>query len=220
MIKLNNDWDEFLQEETAKPYYVELRKFLVSEYRSRPIFPPMNDIFNALKYCPLENVKAVILGQDPYINPGEAHGMAFSVNTGIKIPPSLVNIFKELKDDVGVEIPTSGCLVKWAEQGVLLLNAVLTVRARSSRSHARMGWEHFTDAVIGKVNEKDKPVAFLLWGKDAQAKQPLISNPVHKTLIAAHPSPLAGGRFFGSKHFSKTNEFLEENDVKPIDWRL
>ena len=220
MITLNNDWDEFLQEETKKPYYLALRAFLKTEYSTRTIYPKAGEIFNALKYTPYADVRAVILGQDPYIKPGEAHGLAFSVQEGAAVPPSLKNIFKELNDDLGVSIPICGCLVKWAEQGVMLLNAALTVRAGASRSHAGKGWEQFTAAVIERLNDRETPMVFMLWGKDAQAKRAWITNPKHLILEAAHPSPLAGGRFFGSRHFSQANAFLKENGIKEIDWRL
>jgi len=220
MITLNNDWDEFLQTETEKPYYLDLRAFLKQEYSTKIIYPPPADIFNALKYTPYENVKAVILGQDPYINPGEAHGLAFSVQDSAAIPPSLRNIFKELKDDLGVPPPSNGCLVKWAEQGVMLLNAVLTVQASRSRSHARKGWEQFTAAVIGRLNERETPMVFMLWGKDAGAKAAMVTNTRHLVLSAAHPSPLAGGRFFGCRHFSAANAFLKRNVIEEIDWNL
>ncbi|MDR1209744.1 MAG: uracil-DNA glycosylase [Clostridiales bacterium] len=220
MIKLGNDWDEFLDEETRKPYYLELRKFLKSEYSSRRIYPPMNDIFNAMRHTPLANVRAVVLGQDPYINPGEAHGLAFSVQPGAKAPPSLRNILKELHDDAGIPEPPNGCLLKWADNGVMLLNRVLTVAAGASRSHAGRGWETFTRAAIERVNAKEAPVVFLLWGKDAQGVAEYITNPRHLVLTAAHPSPLAGGRFFGCRHFSKANEFLTRNGAEPIDWSL
>ena len=220
MIKLNNDWDEFLDMETKTPYYLALREFLKTEYRTKTIFPPMHDIFNALKYTSLEEVKVVILGQDPYINPGEAHGLSFSVQPAAKIPPSLQNIFKELRDDLGLMIPDNGCLIKWAEQGVMLLNAALTVEYKKSKSHAGKGWEKFTSAVISKINEKQRPVVFLLWGNDAKKKAELITNPAHLILTAPHPSPLAGGAFFGCKHFSKANYFLESNGIKKIDWQI
>ena len=220
MIKLDNDWDSFLAIETAKPYYQELRKFLASEYRSQIVYPNMHDIFNALKYTSYENTKIVILGQDPYINEGEAHGLAFSVKPEAKIPPSLKNIFIELQNDINCDIPTHGHLIKWASQGVMLLNSVLTVRARSSKSHANKGWEEFTGAVIQKLNEKPKTVVYLLWGNDAKAKVPLITNPNHRILMAAHPSPLAGGKFFNCKHFSKVNTYLTQNNLTPIDWQI
>ncbi len=220
MIKLNNDWDIFLENETKKPYYLQLRQFLKDEYRTKTIYPDMNNIFNALKYTPLSQLKVVILGQDPYINPGEAHGLAFSVQPQAKIPPSLQNIFKELKSDLGTEIPNNGYLVKWAEQGVLLLNAVLTVEHKKSKSHANKGWEQFTSAIINEINKKEEAVVFLLWGNDAKKKAEFIKNPAHLILTAAHPSPLAGGSFFGCKHFSKTNNFLESVGKQKIDWQI
>ncbi len=220
MKPLNNDWDEFLNHETKKDYYLNLREFLKTEYSCKRIFPPMNDIFNALKFTPLSKTNVVILGQDPYINPNEAHGLAFSVQPSAKIPPSLKNIFKELQEDVGCYIPNNGCLVKWAKQGVMLLNAVLTVRAGQSKSHSKMGWELFTTAIIKKLNEKETPVVFMLWGKDAQEKASLITDPKHLVLTAAHPSPLAGGRFFGSRHFSKANVFLKRYNLPEIDWQI
>ncbi|MCL2527346.1 MAG: uracil-DNA glycosylase [Defluviitaleaceae bacterium] len=220
MVKLNNDWDAILAEEFQKDYYLELRAFLKEAYTTRTIYPGMHDIFNALKLTPYNKTKAVIVGQDPYINPGEAHGLSFSVQPGAKTPPSLANIFKELKEDMGCTIPNNGHLVKWAAQGVMLLNTVLTVEARRSRSHAGKGWERFTDTVLFHLNDRKEPMVFLLWGKDAQAKGRLIDNPAHLVLKAAHPSPLAGGRFFGSKHFSQTNEFLAKNGLEAIDWQL
>jgi len=220
ILKLNNDWDNFLANEFQKEYYQELRAFLKDAYSTRTIYPDMHDIFNAFKYTSYKEVKAVIVGQDPYINPNEAHGLAFSVLPGAKTPPSLCNIFKELKDDIGCTIPDSGHLINWANQGVMLLNTVLTVEARRSRSHARKGWEQFTDTVLQHLSDRTKPMAFLLWGKDAQAKSRLINNPSHLILNAAHPSPLAGGRFFGCRHFSKTNEFLIQNGIEPINWEL
>lgn len=220
MITLNNDWDAFLDAETKKDYYLRLREFLKNEYRTKMIFPPMHDIFNALKHTSLSEANVVILGQDPYINPGEAHGLAFSVQPSAKIPPSLHNIFQELSTDMGCYIPNNGCLIKWAKQGVMLLNASLTVERGRSKSHSGKGWETFTSAVIEKLNEKSSPVVFLLWGRDAQNKTELITNPKHKILTAAHPSPLAGGRFFGCRHFSKANAFLSENGLPEIDWQI
>ena len=220
MIKLNNDWDEFLEEETSKPYYQALRKFLATEYRTKVIYPNMHDIFNALKYTSYEDVKVVILGQDPYINEGEAHGLAFSVKPEAKIPPSLKNIFIELESDLGCRIPSHGHLLKWSTQGVMLLNSVLTVQAKMSKSHANKGWEEFTSAVIKKINAKTTPVIFLLWGNDAKSKATLLTNPQHKVFMAAHPSPLAGGRFFNCKHFSKANECLIKNNLAAIDWQI
>jgi len=180
----------------------------------------MFDLFNALKYSAISNTKVVILGQDPYINEGEAHGLSFSVKPAAKIPPSLSNIFKEIADDVGCYIPNNGHLLKWSKQGVMLLNTVLSVRAKQSKSHAGKGWEHFTTAVIKKLNDNETPTAFLLWGRDAQSKAELITNSNHLVLQATHPSPLAGGRFFGCKHFSKTNAFLQQNNLQPIDWQI
>ncbi|MCL1877677.1 MAG: uracil-DNA glycosylase [Defluviitaleaceae bacterium] len=220
MVNLHNDWDKLLAEEFYKEYYLTLRAFLKEEYRSRTIYPNMHDIFNALKFTPYEDVKAVIVGQDPYINPGEAHGLAFSTKPGARIPPSLANIFKELEADVGAPKPENGHLERWAREGVLLLNTVLTVRAGQSRSHAKRGWEQFTDAVLGLLDRREKPVVFLLWGRDAQTKGRIISDPKHLVLQAAHPSPLAGGKFFGCKHFSKTNEFLKANGIGVINWQI
>ncbi len=220
MKKLGNDWDDFLEEETAQPYYLALKEFLKNEYKTHTIYPPMHDIFNSLRYTGYKDVKVVIIGQDPYINFGEAHGLSFSVNPGVKVPPSLRNIFKEICDDVGGYMPSHGCLVQWATQGVLLLNTVLTVREKVSKSHAGHGWEQFTTAVIKKINEKETPVVFLLWGNDAKAKQALLTNPNHLILTAAHPSPLAGGKFFSCKHFSKANEFLQRNGLTKIHWQI
>lgn len=218
MVKLHNDWDALLAEEFRKEYYLRLREFLKEEYRTRTIYPDRYDIFNALKFTPYEKVKAVIVGQDPYVNPGEAHGLAFSVKLGAKTPPSLLNIFKELAADIGREPPENGHLEHWARQGVLLLNNVLTVSAGQSRSHAKMGWEQFTDAVLELLARRETPVVFLLWGKDAQTKGRIITDQKHLILQAAHPSPLAGGRFFGCKHFSKTNLFLKKNGLEEIHW--
>ena len=220
MVKLHNDWDKLLAEEFQKDYYLELRAFLKNAYGTRTVYPSMHDIFNALKLTPYGQVKAVVVGQDPYINPGEAHGLAFSVLPGAKTPPSLANIFKELKEDVGTFIPNNGHLVHWATQGVMLLNTVLTVEARRSRSHAGQGWERFTDTVLFHLNDRVEPMVFLLWGKDAQAKGRLIDNPRNLVLNAAHPSPLAGGKFFGCRHFSKTNAFLQKNGQTAIDWQI
>ncbi|MDR1914096.1 MAG: uracil-DNA glycosylase [Clostridiales bacterium] len=220
MVSLNNDWDEILKGEFEKTYYLNLRKFLKSEYTGNIVYPPMNDIFNALKYTPYKDVKVVILGQDPYIKPGEAHGLAFSVQPSAKIPPSLRNIFIEMHEDVGTYIPNNGYLASWTRQGVMLLNTCLTVRAGKSKSHAQRGWEIFTGNVIKTLNGKTDPVVFLLWGKDAAAKNEFIVSPIHLVLTAAHPSPLAGGRFFGCKHFSKTNEFLKQNYGIEINWQI
>ena len=221
MVKFNNDWDELLQDEFKKDYYLQLRQFLKNEYSTRTVYPDMYDIFNALKTTPREKVKAVILGQDPYHEPDQAHGMCFSVKPGVPAPPSLQNIFKELHDDLGCSIPQDGYLMKWAEQGVLLLNTVLTVRAHQANSHKGKGWETFTDRVIQLVNEKDEPVVFLLWGANARSKKPLITNPIHLILETVHPSPLSAyNGFFGCRHFSKANAFLAGNGIEPIDWQL
>jgi len=220
MVHLQNDWDALLAEEFTKDYYLALRAFLKNAYGRGKVYPPMYDIFNALKLTSYNQVKVVVVGQDPYINPGEAHGLAFSVLPEAKVPPSLANIFKELAADVGCSIPNHGHLVHWAQQGVLLLNNVLTVDAGRSRSHANKGWEKFTDAVLQRLNDRVDPIVFLLWGKDAQAKGKLITAPQHLILSAAHPSPLAGGRFFGCKHFSKTNDFLIKCGQTPIDWAI
>ena len=221
MVKFNNDWDELLQDEFKKDYYLQLRQFLKNEYSTRTVYPDMYDIFNALKTTPREKVKAVILGQDPYHEPDQAHGMCFSVKPGVPAPPSLQNIFKELQDDLGCSIPQAGYLMKWAEQGVLLLNTVLTVRAHQANSHKGKGWETFTDRVIQLVNEKEEPVVFLLWGANARSKKPLITNPRHLILETVHPSPLSAyNGFFGCRHFSKANAFLAGNGIEPIDWQL
>ena len=222
MIKLDNDWDAFAREESQKPYYLRLRQFLKQEYFSpaKTIYPPMNEIFSALRHTSYNDTKVVILGQDPYINPDEAHGMAFSVRPSAKIPPSLRNIFKELEADMGCAIPNNGYLMPWAEQGVLLLNTVLTVQAGCSKSHANQGWEQFTDAIISHLNQRQRPMVFMLWGKAAQEKTTLIDSQRHKILIAAHPSPLAGGRFFGCRHFSRANEFLAAQGESVIDWQI
>ena len=220
MVALGNDWDALLAGEFQKEYYLRLRVFLKEEYASKTIYPKMHDIFNALRYSSYAETKVVIVGQDPYINPGEAHGLAFSVQPSAKIPPSLQNIFKELETDVDFKIPNNGCLTHWASRGVMLLNAALTVERGRSRSHAGRGWETFTDAVMDLLNKKNSPVVFLLWGRDAQIKGSRIDNPMHLVLVAAHPSPLAGGKFFGCKHFSKANNFLIKNGLSPINWQI
>lgn len=219
MIHFENEWDELLREEFQKPYYLALRAFLKSEYNGFTVYPDMFDIFNALKYTSYGDVKAVILGQDPYHEPGQAHGLAFSVPDGIDLPPSLRNIYKELSADLGVPVPTAGCLIPWARQGVLLLNTSLTVRRGQANSHRGQGWEIFTDRIISILNEREKPVVFILWGANARAKTQLITNPRHCILQSAHPSPLsAHNGFFGSRPFSKCNAFLEANGMKAIDW--
>ncbi len=221
MVHLGNDWDEVLKGEFDKEYYLKLREFLKKEYSTRRIFPDMYDIFNSLKYTPYSDVKAVILGQDPYHEVGQAHGLCFSVKEGIQKPPSLQNIFKELQDDLGIPPAANGTLTSWAKQGVLLMNTVLTVREGQANSHKGMGWEIFTDTVISHLNAREKPVVFILWGANARSKKALITSPQHKILECAHPSPLSAyNGFFGCRHFSKTNEFLRENGIQEIDWRL
>lgn len=219
MVNIGNDWDEILKDEWQKPYYLNLRGFLKSEYSSKTIYPDMNDIYNALKYTSFKDTKVVIIGQDPYHGIGQAHGLCFSVQKGVPFPPSLRNIFKELESDIGKPVPTHGELTDWAKQGVLLLNAVLTVREGQPTTHAKMGWETFTDRVISELNKKETPVVFLLWGAYAQKKAEIITNPIHKKLMSVHPSPLSASRgFFGCKHFSKTNSLLENAGLTPINW--
>lgn len=221
MVHIGNDWDEILADEWQKPYYLKLRGFLKTEYASHTVYPDMNDIFNALKYTPFSEVKAVIIGQDPYHGVGQAHGLCFSVKKGIVPPPSLKNIYKELEDDLGVTPPSHGELIEWARQGVLMLNTVLTVREASPNSHKGMGWESFTDRIIGELNRKQTPVVFLLWGANARKKAEIITNPIHKKLVTVHPSPLSAyGGFFGCKHFSLTNQILSQAGQKPIDWKI
>ena len=221
MAEIDNDWLPVLAGEYKKPYYRELYKFVTEEYNTHLIFPKADDIFNAFHLTPLNRVKAVILGQDPYHGDGQAHGLSFSVQDNVDIPPSLVNIYKELHNDLGLYIPDNGNLTKWAEEGVLLLNTVLTVRAHNPASHQGHGWEEFTDAVIRAVNDLDRPVVFILWGSPARAKKKLLTNPKHLVLEAPHPSPLSSYRgFFGSRPFSKTNEFLLRHGIEPIDWQI
>lgn len=221
MPPISNDWLEPLQGEFKKPYYKELYKKIMEEYRSVAVYPPADDVFNAFHFTPLSEVKVVILGQDPYHGTGQAHGLCFSVNKDIEIPPSLVNIYQELHDDLGCKIPNNGYLEKWAKQGVLLLNTVLTVRAHQAMSHRGIGWEEFTDAVIDIVNQQDRPIVYLLWGRPAQSKKRMLNNPKHLVLEAPHPSPLSAYRgFFGCKHFSQANEFLKANGEMPIDWQI
>ncbi|WP_029067469.1 uracil-DNA glycosylase [Lachnobacterium bovis] len=221
-MKVTNDWQNVLETEYKKDYYKELYKFVLEEYKTQTIYPPAEDIFNALHLTPLKDVKVLILGQDPYHNEMQAHGLSFSVLPEQRdIPPSLQNIYKELNTDLGCYIPNNGFLEKWAKQGVLMLNTVLTVRAHQANSHKGHGWEEFTDAIIRAVNKKDDPVVFLLWGRPAQMKEKMVTNPKHLVLKAPHPSPLSAYRgFFGCKHFSQTNEFLEKNGIKPIDWQI
>lgn len=218
---LKNDWQDLLEEEFEKEYYKKLRKFLVKEYRTKTIYPDMYDIFNALHFTPYNKVKAVILGQDPYHGQDQAHGLSFSVKPGVPAPPSLVNIFKELNNDLGCYIPNNGFLKKWAEQGVLLLNTALTVRAGQANSHRNIGWENFTDRIIELLNEKENPIVFILWGNNAQSKMNIINNKNHYVIKAPHPSPLSAHRgFFGSKPFSKTNDLLISLGQEPIDWQI
>jgi uracil-DNA glycosylase len=221
MVTLNNKWDELLQPEFEKEYYLKLRQFLIEEYTNKTMYPDKNNIFNALKLTSYEDVKVVIIGQDPYHGPNQAHGLSFSVQPKVQIPPSLLNMYKELRDDLGCFIPNNGYLVPWAEQGVLLLNAVLTVREGQANSHRNKGWEKFTDRVIELLNEREEPIVFLLWGNNAKEKGELITNKHHYILTSVHPSPLSANRgFFGCKHFSKTNEILKSIGKSPIDWQI
>lgn len=222
MVNFGNSWDKVLEGEFDKPYYLQLREFLISEYRSGIVYPNMYDIFNAMKYTPYENVRAVIIGQDPYHGEGQAHGLCFSVKKGVAVPPSLQNIFKEIKADVGIDnMGKHGELTSWAKSGVLLLNAVLTVRAGQAGSHRGKGWETLTDRIIEKLNERPEPIVFLLWGAYAKSKKALITAPQHFVLTAAHPSPLSAyNGFFGCRHFSQTNEFLKSKGLTEIDWSI
>lgn len=221
MVNIGNEWDALLSGEFKKDYYLRLREFLKAEYGSRNIFPPMEDIFNALRYTSYSDVKAVILGQDPYHGAGQAHGLCFSVKKGVQPPPSLQNIFKELNADLGIQPPPHGELTAWAKSGVLLMNTVLTVREGQANSHKGQGWEILTDRVIELLNGRKQPIVFLLWGGNARAKAKLITNPAHLVLQCAHPSPLSAyNGFFGCRHFSKANQFLEANGIEPIDWQI
>ncbi len=221
MVHIGNDWDEVLKPLLNGQNYQNIREFLKSEYFSRTCYPDMHDIFNAFRLTPYGEVKAVIMGQDPYHGEGQAHGLAFSVKKGVQMPPSLVNIFKELKADVGIEPPADGCLEGWAKQGVLLLNSVLTVRSGQANSHKDCGWQAFTDDVIRLLNEREKPIVFILWGANARSKKALINQRRHHVVESAHPSPLSAyNGFFGSKPFSKTNKYLLSDGIEPIDWRL
>ncbi len=218
---ISNSWLPYLKEEFSKPYYKALYEFIKNEYSTRVIYPPSDEIFSALEHTPIDKVKVVILGQDPYHEPGQAHGMSFSVKPGVKTPPSLQNMYKELKDELGLYIPNNGYLVKWADQGVLLLNTVLTVRKGEANSHKGKGWEQFTDAVISALNGEDRPIVYLLWGSNARSKKNLITNPKHMVLETVHPSPLSAyNGFFGCGHFKKANQFLEANGSAPIDWQI
>lgn len=221
MVNIGNNWDNILKDEFQKDYYLKLREFLKKEYSERNIYPDMHDIFNALRYTDYDDVKVVIIGQDPYHGQGQAHGLSFSVQPGIKQPPSLVNIFKELRDELGIPIPPPdfGCLTKWAKQGVLLLNACLTVREKTPNSHKGKGWEILTDTIIRDLNEREKPMVFILWGNNAKAKAKLVTNSSHLIITGSHPSPLSAyNGFFGGGYFSKANEFLKANEMEEIDW--
>ena len=218
---IGNDWDDIIGEEFDKQYYQQLRLFLNEEYKNKIIYPIAQNIYTALKLTSYKDTKVVILGQDPYHEINQAHGLAFSVNKQVDIPPSLQNIYKELHDDLGCDIPKHGYLVSWAKQGVLLLNTVLTVQAHKANSHANKGWETLTDVIIQKLNDKQEPVVFILWGKNARSKKKYINNPNHLIIESVHPSPLSAyNGFFGSKPFSKTNDFLIKNEMKPIDWQI
>ena len=221
MGAITNDWLGVIGGEFSKPYYASLYKFVKEEYSRYVIYPPSNDIFNAYHYTPYSNVKVVIIGQDPYHGPDQAHGLCFSVKKEVDIPPSLVNIYKELESDLGCYIPNNGYLEKWAKQGVLMLNSVLTVRAGNAFSHSGHGWEQFTDATIKAVNKIDRPVVYILWGAPARKMKEMLNNPRHLVIESPHPSPLSAYRgFFGSRPFSRTNEFLEANGVEPVDWQI
>ena len=221
MPPISGAWAKALAGEFRKPYYKKLFEKVGEEYRTHRVYPPADEIFNAFHFTPLEKVKAVILGQDPYHGEGQAQGLCFSVRPGVEIPPSLVNIYKELEDDLGCYIPNNGCLEKWARQGVMLLNTVLTVRAHQANSHRDIGWEEFTDAAIRVLAEQDRPMVFILWGRPAQMKKAMIHNPAHLVLEAPHPSPLSAFRgFFGSRPFSQTNAYLVRNGIEPIDWQI
>ena len=213
-------WVEVLSEYLESPQYAELKRKVKEEYNQHTVYPPQELIFNATTLTPYETVKCVILGQDPYHEPGQAMGLSFSVNDGVRIPPSLVNIYKEISDEYGYDIPTTGNLTPWARQGVLLLNSVLTVRAHQAASHKNIGWEECTDEILKALNKKDTPVVYMLWGNFAKKKAELITNPNHLVLTAAHPSPLARGAFFGNNHFKKCNAFLNKHGIKEIDWRI
>ena len=221
MAKITNDWLNEIGDEFKKPYYKDLYKFVSHEYNNYIIYPNANDIFNAFHLTTVKDVKVVILGQDPYHNEGQAHGLCFSVKPGVDIPPSLVNIYKELEDDLGYDVPNNGYLIRWAKQGVLMLNTVLTVRAHQANSHKGKGWEQFTDSVIKAVNRQDRPIVFILWGASSRKKKAMLNNPKHLILEAPHPSPLSAYRgFFKSKPFSKTNIFLDRHNIEPIDWQI
>ena len=217
----HNEWYPWLQEEWQQPYFKTLAAFIHEQYETKVIYPPKHLVFSAFEACDYPDVKVVILGQDPYHEPGQAHGMCFSVRPGVEIPPSLQNIYQELHEDLGCDMPDNGYLMKWARQGVFLLNTVLTVRAHAANSHRGIGWEEFTDASIRALNEQDRPIVYLLWGRPAQQKMTLLNNPKQLVLTAPHPSPLSAYRgFFGCRHFSKANAFLEAQGITPIDWQI
>lgn len=221
MAHIGNDWDDVLKGEFEKDYYKKLIDFLEEERKEHTVYPPSEDVFNALKFSPYEKTKAVILGQDPYHEPGQAHGLCFSVNKGVKIPPSLLNIYKEIKNDLDITQPDHGYLADWARQGVLLLNTVLTVRKGEANSHKGKGWEIFTDKIVELLNQREKPMVFILWGANAKSKQAIITNKDNMILSGAHPSPLSAfNGFFGGRYFSRTNRFLELTGQEPIDWHL
>jgi len=221
MKHIQNDWLDAIGEEFEKDYFIKLESFIEQEYAAHTIYPPQEDIYNALEFTPLEKVKVLLVGQDPYYNEKQAHGLSFSVLADQKIPKSLVNIYKELHDDIGTYVPNNGFLKKWADQGVLLLNTVLTVREKEPTSHCNMGWEVFTDKIIETVNQQDRPIVIFLWGKPAQKKKKLLTNPNHLIIEAPHPSPLSAYRgFWGCKCFSRCNTFLETHGVEPIDWQI
>ena len=221
MVKIGNSWDTVLREEFKKEYYLKLREFLKQEYGQGTVYHDPDNIFNALKLTSYDDAKAVIIGQDPYHEPGQAQGLSFSVPRGMKQPPSLVNIFKEMQADLGIRPPDHGCLEGWAREGVLLLNAVLTVREHQANSHRGKGWENFTDSIIEALNNREKPLVFILWGNNAKAKEKLITSPRHHIITGAHPSPLsAHNGFWGGRYFSGTNDFLEEQGIEPINWKL
>ncbi|WP_282929690.1 uracil-DNA glycosylase [Anaerococcus sp. Marseille-Q7828] len=220
-VFIGNDWDLLLAAEREKTYYQNLRRQLIKEYRNYTVYPDMYDIFNALKSVAYEDCKVLILGQDPYHGKGQAHGYAFSVKKGVRTPPSLLNIYKEMHEDIGTYIPDNGYLKKWADQGVLLLNTSLTVRAGEPNSHEKLGWEILTDRIIKLLNDREKPIVFILWGRNAQSKEPFITNPKHLIIKSPHPSPFSASRgFFGSKPFSRTNNFLKSMGQEPIDWQI
>lgn len=221
MTKIGNDWDIMLQDEFDRPYFKRLENFLTEERARYEIYPPQEDVFNALRYSSFQDTKVVILGQDPYHEPGQAHGLCFSVNKGVTIPPSLVNIYKEIENDLGIKMPGHGYLADWAKQGVLLLNTVLTVRRGQANSHKGKGWETFTDRIVEILNERQKPMVFILWGANAKSKTELITNKEHMVITGAHPSPLSAWKgFFGGRYFSKANRYLEITGQEPVDWGI